>query len=270
MAELSVVNIAPRVNAIDAFLERSDAVSDCNDYFFRDKICSREAEKIKEALLKNPMFQSSRARFTYDSRHMEIRITRDNPLINVTSLWFDIHRARWHEEGKLTPILSDAITTFCGVESKHSTSAYPETITSPNYCILPWSKTYPSIVIESAFTQPLAHLEHQKEIWKLATNGETKVVIFGKFSKSPRGTIMGDVYFHRMNDNGIATSSKYGIFPTPKTETPQFIRVSVGEIYGGTCPRSLDPDAELMLSISKLRSMCQKIIRGSGMIPDEI
>lgn len=73
-----------------------------------------------------------------------------------------------------------------------------------------WTSIHPSVVVETAFTQPVTDLEHDKMIWKDATEGRTKVIILTKFSMTARGTISGVVSISRVNGlRGVSTCAKY-------------------------------------------------------------
>ncbi|KAK6345969.1 hypothetical protein TWF730_010306 [Orbilia blumenaviensis] len=204
-------HIASRIDSITSFLARPDSITDNTDYLSLSSISAPDAEKIRDALVNEPIFESSTARFTYDAEFQQIRITRANAVINTTAGWLQLQEQAWKKAGILPEVYENDITAFCGVEFRNFTGQiHSNTIKTPNYCMMPWTSTFPSIVVETGYTQPVTDLERDKELWKSATNGKTKVVILTKFSMTARKTIMGVVNFHRVNGKGgVGTCSKY-------------------------------------------------------------
>ncbi|KAK6524552.1 hypothetical protein TWF281_011458 [Arthrobotrys megalospora] len=175
-------HITSKLNSITAFLALPESTTSKTDYLSLSSISTSDAEKIRDALVNDPILESLSARFTYDAEFQQIRITRPNAMINITAGWLQLQEQAWKKAGILPKVYENDITAFCGVET--------------------------------GYTQPATDLERDKEIWKTATNGETKVVILTKFSMTPRDTVMGVISFHRVNgEGGVGTCSKYSKKP---------------------------------------------------------
>ncbi|KAK6497673.1 hypothetical protein TWF481_012078 [Arthrobotrys musiformis] len=269
MADLAS-SIISKLDTITAFLALPDCITNKTDYLSLDSICSSDAEKIRDCLVNDPVLESPSARFTYDAEFQQIRVTRANAVINITAGWLQLQQKAWMKAKILPEAYENDITAFCGVEFRNfASTTHSSTIKTPNYCMMPWTSIFPSLVVETGYTQPATDLERDKEIWKTATNGETKIVIITKFSPTPRNTVMGVIGFHRINGvGGVNTCSKYTIFPPPVTKTEQSYHISLGEVYSGTCPEGIDADTELTLSISELRDISRVVLVGCGLVPD--
>ncbi|KAF3912346.1 hypothetical protein AA313_de0206501 [Arthrobotrys entomopaga] len=233
-----------------------------SDYISIPSISPREADLIRDKLVKSSIFQHLTGRFNYDGEFLQIRITKPDALINTPARWLQVQEAYWRTRGMLPDSYDNDVTSLCGIEFKGFTPPHTATTKTPSFSLMPWSSLFPSIVVETGYTQPLTDLERDKEIWKTCTNGQTKVVIITKFTKTARETVSCFVDIHRVNGVGGT------IFPHLPEKPEQNYRISLGELYGGGCPEGMDPDTELPLNISELRNICRKTMMDLGLVPD--
>ncbi|KAK6540402.1 hypothetical protein TWF694_009201 [Orbilia ellipsospora] len=240
-----------------------------SDYISIPSISPEEADLIRERLVKSPTFQQLTGRFNYDGEFSQIRITKPDALINTPARWLQAQETYWKARGMLPDTYDNDVTSLCGIEFKGFNLPHTSTTKTPNFSLMPWSSLFPSIVVETGHTQPLTDLERDKEIWKTSTNGQTKVVLITKFTKTARGTVSCFVDIHRVNGlGGVGICSRFTIFPPPPDNAEQSYPISLGEVYGGECPDGIDPDVELPFNISELRNMCRQTMMGLNFIPD--
>ncbi|KAK6506400.1 hypothetical protein TWF506_011311 [Arthrobotrys conoides] len=256
-----------RVSAIRSFFALPESVADNTDYISFDTINAADGHAIRAAFDNDPLFGAARARFTYDPVFTQIRIKRGSPLIDVTAKWFQQQQDVWVATGAVPANYYEEILSFGGLEL--TVFAVPHTIATPGLCLQPWAKPFPSVIVETGFTESLIDLDRDKEIWKTSTHGGTRVVIITKFEVTHRGTVMGDVYFHRLNGiGGISTHSKCTLFPAPYSDQQEVFFISLGEVYSGSCPEGGNPDTPLQLNITELRQMCREELRNNDLVPD--
>ncbi|KAF3193677.1 hypothetical protein TWF225_009232 [Orbilia oligospora] len=256
------------ITAIKAFIALPESVPDNTDYISFSNISAVNAHAIRSAFDNDPIFDAAYARFTYDPMFGQIRITRGSPLIDVTANWLQKQEKKWKENRAVQMFTyQNDILSYGGLELR--TFTIDTIIKTPCFCLQPWSKPFPSVVVETGYTQPLVDLERDKEIWKNFTNGETKVVVITKFAMTARGTVMADVWFHRPHAaNGISTSSRCTIFPAPRSSHTEVFFLDLSEVYGGECPEGVDPDRILELDLTELREMCREELRNNELVPD--
>ncbi|EPS40177.1 hypothetical protein H072_5982 [Dactylellina haptotyla CBS 200.50] len=242
---------------------------DGDDYLSIPNVDSRQAERVRETIIHDRAFQVANARFTYDSEFQQIRVTKPNVLVNTAAGWLQAQEQYWKARGMLSAVCENYITSMTGIEFRGFTAPHDKTTKTLNICLMPWTSLFPSIVVETGYTQPATDLERDKDIWKTSTNGETKVVIITKFSKTPRNTVSCVLGIHRVNGTGgLGACSKYTIFPAPQSKAEQIYHISLGELYGGECPPGVDADTELPLNITELRNICRQALLSLNLVPD--
>ncbi|KAG0641944.1 hypothetical protein HOY80DRAFT_1134946 [Tuber brumale] len=127
---------------------------------------------------------------------------------------------------------------------------------------------FPSVVLESGWSEPAGQLHRDATLWQQGSGGEVRVVIQVKFFQLRDDRIGARLWISRANLDGGCTVREYGILP-PVNDPDGSPTIAFREFFAGNCPPGIDPEGCIVLDLETLRVRAREEIRTRGCLPDE-
>ncbi|PGH37132.1 hypothetical protein GX50_00116 [[Emmonsia] crescens] len=154
-------------------------------------------------------------------------------------------------------------TTFGGF-----TGVYQGSHKEPDFFFRADTNSFPSVVIESGWSESLPYLRADKDLWM---NGSilVQLVILLKWSKISGGRVKGSAEIWRRNGAGNLVATEMAIFPVPDPPAPnERIEFTKGQLFGTAAIGSQDSGTVLYLEISRLREIAEEtLVNKMGLMP---
>ncbi|QSS59788.1 hypothetical protein I7I51_04584 [Histoplasma capsulatum] len=147
---------------------------------------------------------------------------------------------------------------------------YAGSVKEPDMGIVPEREYFPTVAIESGWSQRLTRLNHDIVVahrvsWK------SRIGDFVKMDQSGREFVKGKIETWDMDSDSEGSEvllQREEIFPEPQTGgSDQVIRVSKTQLFGSTLPAGRNPDDVFGLSVSNLRSKVAITMQHDGCRP---
>ncbi|KAG0641945.1 hypothetical protein HOY80DRAFT_1038210 [Tuber brumale] len=123
---------------------------------------------------------------------------------------------------------------------------------------------FPSVVLESGWSEPAGQLHRDATLWQQGSGGEVRVVIQVKFFQLRDDRIGARLWISRANLDGGCT----GILP-PVNDPDGSPTIAFREFFAGNCPPGIDPEGCIVLDLETLRVRAREEILTRGCLPDE-
>ncbi|CUS13269.1 unnamed protein product [Tuber aestivum] len=191
-------------------------------------------------------------------------------LHETAAIWMRSEFVLWACYGLLTPATATAIKDglithdhFVGTFS--GSSKTPDLAYSP--CINGTRRAFPTVVLESGWTESQAQSLRDLELWQQGTAGAVKIVILFKLARSRvHNRLKATLSVSQYVAGGAPVMSVYPIFPSPSEPHPD-PWITVDELFGGMVPGGLNPGTRLPLSLERLRVRVEAEMRQQGFVP---
>lgn len=148
---------------------------------------------------------------------------------------------------------------------------YANSRKEPDLFFEPGSRRFPSLVMESGWSESLSRRQDDMYLWLVGGQGEvTATVILDWQRVINTDAVRGSVYLYTLDRNGIPRlRQNITVFPAPspaQSATEQLV-LSRGEIFGGNVLQGRNPDDEFTFSIDLLREKATGALARMNLVP---
>ncbi|OAX84051.1 hypothetical protein ACJ72_01586 [Emergomyces africanus] len=144
-------------------------------------------------------------------------------------------------------------TTFDGF-----TGVYQSSHKEPDFVFRADTDDFPSIVIESSWSESFPYLQADKDLW-FKGNNSVQLVILLKWSKISGGRVKGSAEIWRRDGTGNLVATEMIIFPVPDLPVlNERIEFTKGQLFGTAAIRRQEADTLLHLRMSRLREIAEE------------
>ena len=142
----------------------------------------------------------------------------------------------------------------------------------PDVQIRPNNQRFPSIVMESGWSETIPRIHDDINSWLIGGNGFVKAVIILKWHRvGHTNAVGGHAELYTLDTDGIpCLMQEETIFPAPPLEQAQAqaIRLTRGILFGGTSPPGRkNPNDIFTLRLESLRSAARPSLAFMGLVP---
>ncbi|PWW73766.1 hypothetical protein C7212DRAFT_365593 [Tuber magnatum] len=181
-------------------------------------------------------------------------------------------------KGIIPPVWIRKIGICASPEYKNFTGEYKRYTKEADLTIIPllgpdWTKEaqYPSVVLESGWSEPAEQLDRDASLWLAGSGGQVRVVVQVKFHRR-QNRIGTRMWIKRArptyNDSYKTSIETYEILP-PAVDPVENPSITFEEFFAGGCPPGLDPGGCVTLDLENLRVLARRKIINRGNVPDE-
>ncbi|KAG0123173.1 hypothetical protein HOY82DRAFT_251356 [Tuber indicum] len=178
----------------------------------------------------------------------------------------------------IPPVWIRKIGICASPEYKSFTGEYKQCTKEADLTIIPrlspdWYKEaqYPSVVLESGWTEPAQQLDHDASLWLAGSGGQVRVVVQVKFYRQ-QDRIGARMWIKRARptyNNSFKTSTETYEILLPAVDPVENPSITFEEFFAGGCPLRLDPKGSVILNLENLRILARMRIINRGNVPDE-
>ncbi|KAG0138806.1 hypothetical protein HOY82DRAFT_666324 [Tuber indicum] len=201
-------------------------------------------------------FHESGFRLHYSALDGYLRLVMPTELHEFPVSWMISEYGAW---------LAHAHLTCDGFKGDYAGSK-KQTDLALNPCVNYVRSDYPSVVLESGLSESGAQLMSDSRLWLKGTGGATRVVFLCKtFAPDQYNKIKATLSICRILPNGEISKDELQVFPPP-TDNEFNPYITVAELFGGIIPEGLASNAQLPLSMQRLREILGAEIRRRGFL----
>ncbi|EER40036.1 conserved hypothetical protein [Histoplasma capsulatum H143] len=142
---------------------------------------------------------------------------------------------------------------MAGSLSLAEASPYLSSAKQPDSCFLPDMLPFPTIVVESGWTESCAQLNNDKDLWLIGGRPHVQLVFLIKWAKLSGGRVKGDIEIHGRDQSGNAMLLQ--------TE------ITRAQIFGTAILTGRNPSDTYLLQVEELRQKGKDAIRQMGFVP---
>ncbi|KAG0138226.1 hypothetical protein HOY82DRAFT_596307 [Tuber indicum] len=162
--------------------------------------------------------------------------------------WMRKQWASWIHQNLLIPSATEAIDDVL-ITYDNFVGIFEGSSKTPDLAYIPCFKgigsQFPSIVLESGWTESEAQLLRDGEIWQQGTAGAVKVVLLFKMcAPNINNEIKATLHICRYSANQVPVMSSYAIFPPPVAFIPDPF-ITINELFAGQTPTQIDATTHL-------------------------
>ncbi|KAG5295599.1 hypothetical protein I7I50_08399 [Histoplasma capsulatum G186AR] len=155
-----------------------------------------------------------------------------------------------------------------GTTFERFSSPYLSSAKQPDSCFLPDMLPFPTIVVESGWTESCARLNNDKDLWLIGGRPHVQLVFLIKWAKLSGGRVKGDIEIHGRDQSGNAMLLQTEpIFPIPSGNPRQVIQITRAQIFGTAILNGRNPGDTYLLQVEELRQNGEDAIRQMGFVP---
>ncbi|QSS61464.1 hypothetical protein I7I51_03639 [Histoplasma capsulatum] len=171
---------------------------------------------------------------------------------------------------KFTEIIYENISPSDGalISFDGFTGVYQGSHKEPDFSFRADTDDFPSIVIESGWSESLPYLRADKDLW-MKGNNFVQLVILLNWHKVPGGRVKGSAEIWRRNGAGNLVATEMTIFPVPSTPVlNEHIEFTKGQLFGAAAIGHPDAGTVLSLRMSRLREIAEeRLVKKMGLMP---
>ncbi|KAG0643019.1 hypothetical protein HOY80DRAFT_1100847 [Tuber brumale] len=199
-----------------------------------------------------------------------LKVVMPTTLHESSVIWMRNEFKLWMCYNLLTPTAGVAIFDGLITQDKFL-GDFEGSSKTPDLCYIPCingiMREFPTVVLESGWTESQAQLLRDCQIWHEGSGGGVRIVIlFKMFPPNRNNQIKATLTFCRYGVGNVQTISSYLIFPPPAqpVDDPW---ITIDELFGSCTPDGLNPETQLPLSINRLRIVVGAAVRRRGHEP---
>ncbi|KKZ63189.1 hypothetical protein EMCG_02394 [[Emmonsia] crescens] len=225
---------------------------------------------IISSLDENPTIESALPRLNYNSvtRTLDVYImpTRTH---DSHQTWLYKEVARMLNTNYITPAEFNELDFMTGTTIRGFQGQYAGSIKQPDMGIVPEGEYFPTVVIESGWTESFARLHCDMRIWLVGSVGKVKLVLLLKWTKTAENIVGGVVEAWDLDSAGSERLlQREIIFPGPQEGGEnQVLKITRAQLFGSRLPAGRNPCDIFGLSLSNLRSKAANSLRIDGYRP---
>ncbi|OJJ46530.1 hypothetical protein ASPZODRAFT_132600 [Penicilliopsis zonata CBS 506.65] len=233
-----------------------------------DKIEREEGELLYQSLATQKDVEQRSARLTYNAFLKILRIeVMPTRLHDAHQRWAINASQNWARDGTLNSQESEILNMGVSTTFDGFTGVYQGSAKEPDFFFQIDSNDFPSIVIESGWSESFSHLRADKDLWIMGNNSVTMVILL-KWSRMSGGKVRGQAEVWQRNAGGTILSNETSIFPEPSATSPDRIQFTKRQLFGSAMLPGQDPDSVLSLEMNMLRQIAEEVItRKLGLVP---
>ncbi|KAG5302790.1 ornithine decarboxylase antizyme [Histoplasma capsulatum G186AR] len=174
----------------------------------------------------------------------------------------------WTQDGLLSREEQRALDAGVGTTFDGFTGVYQGSYKEPDFFFRADNDDFPSIVMESGWSESLPYLRADKDLW-IKGNDFVQLVILLKWHNVSGGRVKGSAEIWRRNGTGNLATTEMTIFPVPNTPViNEHIEFTKGQLFGAAAIGCPDAGTMLSLRISRLREIAkERLVKNMGLMP---
>ncbi|GAD93919.1 hypothetical protein AOR_1_330174 [Paecilomyces variotii No. 5] len=185
--------------------------------------------------------------------------------------WAITQKGRWNRAGLTTPTEDEELNFFVGTTIPFATGPYSNSTKEPDLLIQPNGQPFPSVVIESGWSESLSRLQDDMNLWLVGGQGQVKATIILNWQRvGNTDMVRGSVYLYTLDRNGILHLRQHiTVFPAPappQAASEQLV-LSRREIFGGNFFQGQNPNDQFAFSIDLLRQKATTLLALMNLVP---
>ncbi|KAL1851144.1 hypothetical protein Plec18167_001914 [Paecilomyces lecythidis] len=185
--------------------------------------------------------------------------------------WAINQKARWNRAGLTTTEEDEDLNVSVGTTISFVSGPYANSRKEPDLFFEPGCRRFPSLVMESGWSESLSRHQDDVNLWLVGGQGEVKATIILNWQRvTNTDTVKGSVYLYTLDRDGIPRlKQNITVFPAPppaQAATEQLV-LSRREIFGGDVHQGRNPNDEFTFSINLLREMAIDALGWMGLVP---
>ncbi|KAK2798931.1 hypothetical protein FQN50_008662 [Emmonsiellopsis sp. PD_5] len=171
--------------------------------------------------------------------------------------------------GFLTADESQNLVVTVGTIFDNFGGTYTNSRKEPDFCTYPNTLRFPTIVIESGWSESRPTLEQDADLWLKGGQGRLELAIILKWTKITAQEVKGDVTVYDLDAGGnVRKLQNEQVFPAPPNSAGQTIPITRGQLYGSApVPAGRSGTDVWQFSIDRLRIAARSAIESEGYIP---
>ncbi|KAG2418182.1 hypothetical protein HFD88_001283 [Aspergillus terreus] len=212
-------------------LKELDAASEFKELIY-ENIADEDWLSLSESLANHPEVERRHPRVNYNAETRVLRIKiMPTELHDVHQRWVNNVICDWRAAGLITLQENRLICMGVGTTFKGFTGLYQGSEKEPDLFLRPDSSTFPTVVIESGWSESFPYLRSDKDLWMRGCP-TVNVVILLKWSELSEKRVKGTAEIWTRDAAGNLQSREMKIFPSPNTPGNEDIDLTKGQLFG--------------------------------------
>ncbi|PUU79836.1 hypothetical protein B9Z19DRAFT_1124637 [Tuber borchii] len=207
-----------------------------------------------------------------------LRVVFPTCLHEAASAWLVNEYAEWRAAGLVKCEAAKAIDAIPSLRIHNFGGNYSGSVKEPDFSFVPLGpnrvrREFPTVILESGWGSELRDRSNDCRLWHEGSGGLVSVVILVQlYMPDHQNRIRATLSISHCSPGASAesTTTRVDLFPIPSLNrlTPDRLRdgldVTMGELFGGRCPKGHCPGTVLKLRVGVLRETLLPFIRQLG------
>ncbi|GAM40973.1 hypothetical protein TCE0_041r13735 [Talaromyces pinophilus] len=232
-------------------------------------VTSQWADTVLSKLDEDPDVGYLRKHYNSVTKTVWIR-TMPTTIHDCHQRWFEQSEKAWYIAGQLTQAEFVNITHYAGTTTEWIGGPYAGSRKEPDLGVQVDNLSYPTFVIETGWSESLARLRDDMNLW-LVGSSETNIVIILKWRRVANTIqVKGDLEVYRRDRNGIPSLQQSEvIFPAPPQAQAQLQQVLVSrrELFGRGIFQGSNANDVFSLPLDELRTVATEALARMRLLP---